>query len=72
VSRTVTASQIETLNHALAGFAWLKKNHEAIVNSATVEIEGEDFKVERDYNLLSEDTDDDGNAEFGVLVVEFG
>jgi hypothetical protein len=65
-----TAKQIETLNHALNGFRFLDENHEARVNSATVEIEGEEFKVERDFDL---DTfDDDGNQTYtGVLVVDF-
>jgi hypothetical protein len=61
----VTAKQVETLNHALHGFKWLNENHEALVHSADVEVDGEVFSVRRDFN----EYDEDGNA--GVLVVDF-
>ena len=66
MSRTVTAQQVETLNHALAGFKWLNENHQAQINSATVEIDGEEFEVKRDWDSY----DDEGNLG-NVLVVEF-
>jgi hypothetical protein len=61
----VTAKQIETLNHALAGFDWLNKNHEALVHSADVEVDGEVFSVRRDFSEY------DGEGNPGVLVVDF-
>lgn len=67
-----TAKQVEILNHALNGFRFLKENHEAVVDSAVVSIDGADFKVERDYNMMEFDADDaSDNGEFGVLVVDF-
>lgn len=67
MSSTVTAKQVETLNHALKGFGWLKENHSASIESAEVEVDGDVFTVKRDWNLM-----DDGDGEYGVLVVEFG
>jgi hypothetical protein len=60
-----TADQIETLNHALAGFKWLAENHQAFVMSAEVLIDGETFQVERTYDNPGDETDD------GYLFVSF-
>lgn len=61
-----TARQIEILNHSLSGFKWLYENHAAAVISAQVEIDGDVFPVERDYELVG----DDGQID-GVLLVDF-
>jgi hypothetical protein len=57
----VDADAIEKLDRALKGFNYLLENNEIIVQSAEVEIDGEVYTVDRDYEL-------DSN---GVWVVEF-
>jgi hypothetical protein len=57
----VDANAIEKLDRTLKGFNYLLENNEVIVQSAEVEIEGEVFTIDHDYELDSD----------GVWVVEF-
>jgi hypothetical protein len=57
----VDANAIEKLDRTLKGFNYLLENNEITVQSAEVEVEGEVYTIDRDYEIATD----------GEWVVEF-